>query len=212
MMRGLTIASMHLLKKGMAISILATALFIILYYLASCMGDVDRSYVAFIAAASLSSAFSVTMLSISKWIETGWVKFISSTFGNYRAINNPIVAALFVPILTNCLLLLAYALIEPRVSSYMISGMLITILSLSLLAACSFSLYSHSRSPSSFESAAVASPVLGVAVIFAHVFRIIVPDDHLLWILIATAAVSMTTVVIISRCRFDSCSMRGDAR
>ena len=202
-MRGLLVASIFLLKREMAIGILVTALFIALYHSASCMGAIDHSYVVFIAAASLSSAFSMSMLSISKWVESGWVKFILSTFGNPKAIKSPIIAAISVPVLANCILLLSYALINPQITGYMISGMLIMILSLSALAACTFAFWSYSRNLSPFESAAVISPVIGVAAVFVHVFRLVAPNEHILGMSIAAAAITVVAILIISECRFD---------
>ncbi len=175
-MNGPAVATLCILRKTTILSISATLLFLLLYHLASNIGDMDCSYAVFIVAASMSSVFSISMIAMSKWIDSGWMAFVSSSSSESRRALNSVFIAALMPLLLNCSLMVVFSLIIPQASYYIISGIMMMAVLFSLLTALSMGHYSSTGSSSVFQYAALASPVLGMLVIFAYVFRIIVPN------------------------------------
>ncbi len=198
-MNGPAVATLCIQRNTIVMGISVTFLFLLLYCLASDIGDVDRSYVVFIVAASMSSVFSVAMIAISKWIDSGWLSFVSSSSEGSKWIPDSMIMATFVPLLLNCFLMIAFSFIIPQVSYHIISGILVMAVLFSILAALSLGHYAITGSSSVFQYAALASPVLGMFVIFAYVFKIIVPNEMFCIYLSVIFVLIVTSITIANR-------------
>ena len=198
-MNGPAAATLWIQRNTAVLGLSATLLFLILYCLASGIGNVSGSYAVFIAAASMSSAFSIAMINISKWIDSGWASFVSSSSGRPEAGPGSMAAAAFVPLLLNCFLMIVFSFIMPRASYYIVSGILTMAVLFSFLTALSMRHYAGTGSSSAFQHASLASPVLGMLVIFVYIFNIIVPNGILCISLLIALAIIIAAMAAANR-------------